>query len=147
MTKKEIENILKNYHWMLNSIKIMRNDVSSKTSQYGIEASLPKPKGTTSDPVYSDVIRRTKYCKRIEQYEKKVKAIQERMHLITDDREVEVLFWLLEGKSYRWIGAHMGLSFSHIKRIRDSIVETLADETNGTNGTEETNFGNQKSAC
>nr|WP_228460336.1 hypothetical protein [Cytobacillus dafuensis] len=30
---------------------------------------------------------------------------------------MEVLHWLLEGKSYRWIGDHMGLSFSHTKRF------------------------------
>ena len=40
---------------------------------------------------------------------------------------------------------HMGLSFSHIKRIRDSIVDKLADETNGTNGTKETELQKHKS--
>jgi hypothetical protein len=34
----------------------------------------------------------------------------------------------------------MGLSFSHIKRIRDSIVVQLAKETNGTNGTKDTDL-------
>ncbi|WP_442852705.1 LuxR C-terminal-related transcriptional regulator [Bacillus sp. J33] len=43
------------------------------------------------------------------------------MHLISDDREIEVLHWLLEGKSNRWIAMHMGLSHSHIGRIKDSI--------------------------
>lgn len=151
MNQNEIANILKNYHWMLNSIKMMYEslqEVSSKTAAYGIEASLPKPQGTNSDPIFNDVIRRSKYWKKIKDYEEKIKYIQGRLHLITDDREAEVLFWLLEGKSYRWIAQHMGLSKTNIQRIRDSIVYTLSDKgTNGTNGTNVTNFEKQKSAC
>jgi len=159
LTKKEIEKILKDYHWMLNSIKIMREAmdegayISSKIPMYGLDAAMPKPKGYTGDPVYADVIRRSKHWKKIEWYEKAVKYIQERIDRIKDERESEVLYWLLEGKSYRWIGNHMGLSFAHIKRIRDSIVDQLSDEanvtndTNGTDDTKETNFRKQKTAC
>lgn len=152
MTKKEIENILKDYHWKLNSIKDMRETlgdlISSKTAMYGLDASLPKPKGNPGDPVFADVMRRSRRWKKIEQYEKEVRYIQERIDRITDERESEVLFWLLEGKSYRWIGRHMGLSFSHIRRIRDSIVEQLMDdETNGTNGTDDTKLQTDKFAC
>lgn len=128
LTKKEIENILKNYHWMLNSIRIMReslNDISSKTALYGIEATLPKPKGNISDPVYADVIRRSKHWKRIEQYEKKVAEIQKLVDCITDEREYEVLNWIMDGKGYRWIARHMGLSETHIRRIKDSIVDKM----------------------
>lgn len=130
MTRKEIEGILKDYHWMINSIKIMRKSLDwareGLTAQYGLEAAL----------------------------EEKVKFIQERIHVINDEREAEVLHWLLEGKSYRWIGQHMGLSFSHIKRIRDSIIEQLVtnetngtNDTNGTNGTYGTKLRKEKSAC
>jgi DNA-directed RNA polymerase specialized sigma subunit len=151
MNKKEIEEILKNYHWMLNSIKLEREALKQMgdniSAQYGIEASLPKAHGNSSDPVFQEVVRRGKRWKRIERYEREIKVIQDRIDRITDERENEVLYWLLEGKSYRWIGQHMGLSFSHIKRIRDSIVDKLSNETNGTNGTKETNFRKQKSAC
>ncbi|MBL5768399.1 helix-turn-helix transcriptional regulator [Heyndrickxia sporothermodurans] len=151
MNRKEIENILKDYSWMMNSIKILRDSMKDAgeglTAQYGIEATLPKPQGVTSDPVYKETVRREKRYSKIAQYEKKVQVIQDRMYLISDERENEVLYWLLEGKSYRWIGMHMGLSFSHIKRIRDSIVDKLASETNGTNGTNDTKLQKHKSAC
>lgn len=133
MTKNEIEEILKNYHWMINTIKIMRQslssvDVDSKvTAQYGVEATLPKSQGITGDPVLSEVIRRTKYWRSVKRYEEKVKVIQERIHVITDVREIEVLNWLLEGKSYSWIARHMGLSERHIRRIKDSIVEKMSE--------------------
>jgi DNA-directed RNA polymerase specialized sigma subunit len=130
MTHKEIEQILKDYHWMINSIRIMRESMEEAgegiTAKYGIEASMPKGKGTTSDPIYREYLRREKRWKKIEQYEKKVKIIQERIHVIQNEREFEVLHWLLDGKSYRWIAMHMGLSHSHIRRLKDSIVEQLA---------------------
>lgn len=143
MNKKDIENILRDYHWLINSIKILRDSMSDAgeglTAQYGVEATLPKQKGITSDPIYREVVRREKRKNKLDEYKEKVLVIQERMYVIEDDREIEVLHWLLEGKSYRWIGLHMGLSFSHIKRIRDSIVNKMAThETNGTNGTKDT---------
>ena len=151
MNRKEIENILKDYHWMINSIKELRKSIQTAgeglTAQYGIEASLPKPQGVTGDPIYREVLRREKRHAVINKYKAKISVIQDRLHYIKDDRELEVLHWLLEGKSYRWIGMHMGLSFSHIKRIRDSIVDKLTDETNGTNGTKETELQKHKSAC
>ncbi|MDA7028468.1 LuxR C-terminal-related transcriptional regulator [Bacillus sp. CLL-7-23] len=152
MNKKEIENILKNYRWMMNSIEVLRESLKDAgegmTAQYGVEASLPKPKGTTSDPVYKETVRRAKRFNKIKIYEEKVRMLQERINRIIDERESEVLYWLLEGKSYRWIAQHMELSYSHIKRIRDSIVDQLSSDSNGTNGTketDETNFTNLKS--
>lgn len=150
--KKEIEQILKDYHWMINSIKILRDSMKDAgeglTAQYGVEASLPKPKGVTGDPIYREYLRREKRWKKIEQYERKVKMIQDRIHVIQDEREFEVLHWLLDGKSYRWIAMHMGLSKTNIQRIRDSIVDQLSENgTNGTNGTKGTNFSKQKPAC
>lgn len=130
MNRKEIENILKDYHWMINSIKIMRQSLEyagdGLTAQYGIEATLPKPQGVTSDPIYSEVVRRSKHWKRIEQYEEKVMVIQECIHVVTDEREIEVLHWLLEGKGYSWVARHMGMSERHIRRIKDSIVDKMS---------------------
>jgi DNA-binding CsgD family transcriptional regulator len=144
MNKEQIALILKDYHWMMNSIRVLRESLSDAgegiTAQYGEEAGQPKGQGTINDLVYKEVLRREKRYRVIEKYKAKILIIQDRLHLIEDHRETEVLHWLLEGKSYRWIGMHMGLSFSHIKRIRDSIVEKLVCDTNATNGTKETNL-------
>jgi hypothetical protein len=152
MNKKEIEQILKDYHWMINSIKILRDSMKDAgeglTAQYGVEASLPKPKGVTGDPIYREYLRREKRWKKIEQYEWKVKMIQDRIHVIQDEREFEVLHWLLDGKSYRWIAMHMGLSHSHIRRLKDSIVEKLAgDVPNVPYVPKDTISTKEKSAC
>lgn len=150
MNKKEIENILKDYHWMINSIKVLRESMDDAgeglTAKYGIEASMPKPQGTTSDPIFREIERREKRWTVVNKYKSKISLLQDRFHLITDDRELEVLHWLLEGKSYRWIAMHMGLSHSHIRRIRESIVDQLSD-TDVPNVPKGTKLIKQKSAC
>ncbi|RST57667.1 DNA-binding response regulator [Siminovitchia terrae] len=152
MNKIDIENTLKDYHWMINSIKIMRQSLESAgeglTAQYGIESTMPKAKGQTSDPVHREVVRRGRHWKKVKGYEEKIKVIQERVHLITNERETEVLHWILEGKSYRWIAAHMGLSHSHIKRIKESIVDQISQHVPDVpNVPDVTNYGCGKSAC
>ncbi len=149
---KQIESILKDYHWMMNSIKVLRDSMKEPgeglTAQYGDAAGMPKAQGTTSDPVYRECVRRERRYSVICKYEAKISVIQDRMHLITDDREIEVLHWLLEGRSYRWIAMHMGLSHSHIGRIKDSIVKKMSEYVpNVTNDTNDTKLLKHKSAC
>lgn len=116
---------------MINSVKIMRENLQEAgdglTAQYGIEAVMPKGKGGSSDPVYNEVVRRSKHFKTIEGYESKIKLIQKYIHVIQDIREKEVLHWILEGKGYSWIARHMGLSHTHIKRLFSSIAKQMSE--------------------
>lgn len=150
VNKKEIENMLKNYAWMINSIKIMRkslNDAGENlTAQYGEESAMPKGKGTTGDPIYRECLRREKRFDKIRRFEKKITEFQSLFYKITDERESEIFYWLLDGKSYRWIAEHMNLSHSHIQKLRTSIIEQLAN-TNDTKCTNDTNLNNGKHAC
>lgn len=149
-SKQNIESILKDYHWMMNSIMVLRDSMKDAgeglTAQYGDEAGMPKAQGTTSDPIYREIVRREKRYGVINKYKTKISIIQDRTHRIKDNREQEVLHWLLEGKSYRWIALHMGLSHSHIRRIRDSIVGQLSD-TNVPNVPNGDTCTKVKSAC
>lgn len=129
MDRKEMESILKDYHWMINSIKLLRSSMEDAgeriVKKYGEDSDMPKAKGVTSDPVYQEVRRREKRWNIVNRYEERVKMIQQRLHVIKKEREIEVLHWMLEGKSLRWIALHMGLSHSHVQRIKDSIIDTL----------------------
>ncbi|WP_369354210.1 LuxR C-terminal-related transcriptional regulator [Lysinibacillus capsici] len=49
------------------------------------------------------------------------------MERVNGDREVQVLNWMLDGKSQRWIGQHMALSVTSIKRIKDNIVNQMME--------------------
>ncbi|RBP86064.1 hypothetical protein DFO70_13412 [Cytobacillus firmus] len=49
----------------------------------------------TSDTFYRENVHREKNILVIHKYETKISVIQNRMHLIEDDRENGVLYWLL----------------------------------------------------
>lgn len=130
MNKYRLEELLKDYAWKVNSVKLMRESLDSinfsGTAQYGIEATMPKAQDGPSDPILREVERRSERWEKIEQYEQELRFVQSRIGTIGCEREAEVLHWLLEGKSMRWIGFHMGLSDRHIGRIRDKIVSDMS---------------------
>ncbi|MED4977207.1 DNA-binding response regulator [Weizmannia sp. FSL K6-0777] len=132
MNKKEISAALKDYHWMINEIqrqrKMLENEVGGNlTAQYGIDDTMPKGKGGTGDPIFREVIRREKKSKWIAKIEKKVLFIQEHINCVQGERERAVLECLLDGMSVIAISRHMGLSERHIFRIRDCIVDRMAE--------------------
>lgn len=124
LNKELLEQWIKDYHWMVNTVKEIRisfDIIGAKTAKYGIEATLPKVVGN-SDPILSEVNRRENHMKRIKEYEYKIMEVQNRVSRINSDRESEILFWLLEGKSLRWIGERMCLSTSTIYRLKENII-------------------------
>ncbi|WP_416144922.1 helix-turn-helix transcriptional regulator [Planococcus koreensis] len=129
MNKWQIEDLLKDYNWKLQSVRIMRESMNeiniSMTAQYGLQAAMPKASGDPSDPILKEVERRDERWKKIHDYERDIQLIQSKIDKVNDERETEVLYWLLEGKSMRWIGLHMGLSHTHIQRIKDAIIKNM----------------------
>ncbi|WP_244882332.1 helix-turn-helix transcriptional regulator [Oceanobacillus oncorhynchi] len=130
MNSKQIEETLRDYSWMLNEIKrqrqLMDYEGGNMVAQSGIESTMPKSKGGTSDPIALEVIRRDKNSKWLDKLETKVLFIQKRIHLITDEREKAVLECMLDGLSMSSIGHHMGLSRRHIYTIKNSIVDKIS---------------------
>ena len=130
MTKKEIEKIIRDYHWMINEIARLKEFIhinKNTTSQYGIESTLPKSKNKISDPVYMEVSRRELKSKRMIRLENKVLFIQQKLNQITDEREITVLECLLDGLSIAATARHLGLSERLIYQIRDNIVNKFMD--------------------
>lgn len=124
MNKKDIEQALRDYSWMINEIKRQRELLSNIGSNVTTKIDgIPKQKGVTSDPVAMEVIRREKMTRWVQKLERKVLFIQERMKVITDEREKAVLNCMLDGLSMKAIGQHMGLSRTHIYNIKESIIE------------------------
>ncbi|MFJ7665585.1 LuxR C-terminal-related transcriptional regulator [Lysinibacillus sp. NPDC097195] len=127
ITPDALDSMITDYHWMVNAIKEMRAEmvIGAKTAQYGIEATLPKAAGGVGDPIMQEAIRRSKNIKRVADYEKKLLEVQKLIERVAGDREMQVLNWMLDGKSQRWIGQHMALSATSIKRIKDNIVKQM----------------------
>lgn len=130
MNSKQIEETLRDYNWMLNEIKrqrqLMDYEGGNLVAQSGIESTMPKAKGGTSDPVALEVVRRDKASRWVQKLEEKVLFIQKRMSVITDEREKAVLECMLDGMSMSSISNHMGLSRRHIYNIKESIVNRIA---------------------
>lgn len=130
MNKREIEQALKDYHWMINVIAEHRKDDyiigGNLVAQGGIESALPKGKGTTSDPVAVEVLRRDEDSQWIKKLEKRVTYIQMRIPLITDLREQTVLNMVLNGAGISEISRCMRLSRSHIYNIQQNIIGQFA---------------------
>lgn len=128
--EKDIKDILSNYFWMIKEVHRINEELGSYdtdvTAQYGIESTLPKQKGLTSDAVANEVVRRSKKEQRRIEFVDKIKYIQNRIHLIEDDREKVVLDCLLDGLSISAISNHMGLSRRHIDRLRNSIASRMS---------------------
>lgn len=126
MNEKQIEQALRDYSWMLNEIKRQRELLShiggNIVAQGGIESTMPKPQGETSDPVALEVVRRDKNSKWLDKLEGKVLFVQKRICIIQDEREKAVLECMLDGMSMSAISNHMGLSRQHIYKIKDSIT-------------------------
>ncbi len=129
ITSDALDSMITDYHWMVNAIKEMRAEmvIGAKTAQYGIEATLPKAVGGVGDPIMQEAIRRSKNIKRVAEYEKKLLEVQMLLDRVTGDRELQVLNWMLDGRSKRWIAQNMGLSHTHIQNIKDSIVKQMIE--------------------
>ncbi|MFJ5566534.1 hypothetical protein [Lysinibacillus xylanilyticus] len=67
-----------------------------------------------------------RYPKRVAEYERKLLEVQMLIDKVSGEREIQVLNWMLDGRSKRWIGQNMGLSHTHIKNIKDQIVEQMS---------------------
>lgn len=130
MDKKQIEQALRDYNWMINEIKRQRDLLShiggNVVAQGGIESAMPKAQGGTSDPVALEVIRRSESSKWVQNLEEKVLFIQERIHIITDEKEKAVLECMLDGMSMVAIGKHMGLSRRHIYTLKEKVIAQIA---------------------
>ena len=127
MNKKEIEQALRDYKWMINEIKRQRELMGYKGGNLVAHIDdMPKGKGTTGDPVAQEVIRRDKASRWVQKLEEKVLFIQQRIHIITDPKEKVVLECMLDGLSMVAIGKHMGLSRRHIYTLKESIISQIA---------------------
>lgn len=128
MDKRKIKSALHNYHWMVKTIVLKRKEMSKEagdniTAKYGIQASLPKPQGNNSDPVYFEYLRREEEWKDVEKLSKTVRFIQSRVYHLQDEKEKTILNRILDGMSLRAISRELGMSHTHVRSVRDSIID------------------------
>src|SRR5690625_195503 len=126
MKIQEIHEAIKDYRWMMKFLITKREDsIGGLTARYGIEATLPKPQGSYSDPVYQEMLRIEKHDKNVEKIKKKVMFIQKHSKSIQNTRNKIILDLLLDGLTLREVAIELDMSLSGVKRRKDTIVNQM----------------------
>jgi hypothetical protein len=130
-----IENLIKDYHWMIREVDRLEKSLCSSghssgswgVAQYGIDASLPKGSSSISK-VELEVLdnKEERIRKRIKKYENKIKAIESAVDIIEGDMHIAVYDCMLEGMSYRSIAEHLGISRDKVRQIKNEIIHQLS---------------------
>lgn len=99
-------------------------------AQYGIESSMPKAAGGTSDPTFNEITRLIKQDTVIDRFENKVRYIQNRWDRIlkSDDEVQAIVFHLaLSGNTITDISETTGYSRSKVRNNLMNCAEMLQD--------------------
>lgn len=129
MNKQDIHDMIRDYRWMINLLIARRFEAvgSSQglTTIYGIEATLPKPQGTNTDPVYQEYLRIEEYEQNNKKIREKVLFIQRHSKAIKDVQNKIILNRLLDGESLKEIAKDMNMSASGINYRKELIVDEM----------------------
>ncbi|PKD98548.1 hypothetical protein [Macrococcoides caseolyticum] len=131
-TTNQIVRMIKDYQMNVKVVAKLRKEYiedvcGANISQYGIEATMPKPQGQTSDPILREVQRLMKQDTVIAKYEAKVRYIQNRWDRITDEKQAMIFNMVLSGVAYEKIAKTVELSAQRIHQIINEIAEILKD--------------------
>lgn len=130
LNRYQLDKALKKYHENMCKYIRMKDEIDSlsavaSTAQYGIEATLPKAVGGNSDPVFAHIQIKESRIFRFNKIKEELLLIQKLTEKISGDTELEVHYWLLEGMSFRWIGAKLNMSHTTIHRVRERILDMM----------------------
>lgn len=127
-TLNEVEEAIRNYHWMNKEIIRLREELnttnSSLTAGYGIESTMPKG-NIPSNSLEREVVQRDRRYKTLDKFQRKTSFIEKHSCCIKDDRELTVLNCLLDGMSVVGISQHLGFSERKVYSIKDDIVKNM----------------------
>lgn len=125
---RKVNRDIKNYYWMSNQIteKDVEDYISSVTSQYGVEASLPKAVGFNSDPTYGAVQKKVREESRIKRYIETVKRLEDAVATLDDEKERIVIEGCMDRISLSRIGKILGISKQAVFEIKEKAVRKLA---------------------
>ncbi|WP_409276383.1 DNA-binding response regulator (plasmid) [Neobacillus sp. SCS-31] len=115
INKYQIYNILKNYHWMNKEVKRIEEELYQLNNTNITETAEGKMR-----------IRDTKRTRLLE-YLEMINFIDKRAPVIVGIKESAILDCLLDGMSVTAVARHFGMSRAQAHRIRDDIVDKLAE--------------------
>lgn len=127
-TPSEVKQLITDYHWMVRLIEHQVYEYDSTSiSQYGIESSMPKGQGGTSDKVLVRVIKNDKDRSKTQELIDKVAFIDEYENLITNDKNYHILQLLKQGESITGVEVLMRISRKNIYTRINEIVNVYME--------------------
>lgn len=134
MNKKEIENLISSYYWMVKEVQRLQSVLygseipmrSWGVARYGLEAAMPKGSPGKSQAELKEMdMREERLFKRLQYFEERVYAIEAAARTINGERHRVIYDCMMEGMSYRAIGLHLGISRETVRRMKDEIINQL----------------------
>lgn len=130
LNRYQLDRAIKRYHENMCKYMRLREEVDSLTpaasiGQYGVEATLPKAVGANSDPIFQHIFMKKRREEELELVKNELLLVQGLIYKVKDGKEKEVLYWLLEGMSFRWIGAKINMSHTSVQRVRERILDSM----------------------
>ncbi|WP_241958463.1 hypothetical protein [Staphylococcus gallinarum] len=131
--RQEVRQIITDYHWMrrLVDTQVYSYD-STSIGQYGIESSMPKAQGATSDKVLVRVIRNDKDYRKTQELVERMTLIDDNEESITNYRDYHILQLLKQGESKQRIMVLLDMKrtnfYEHYESIINHFVNKMFDE-------------------
>lgn len=138
MTKNQLQALIYSYNWQTKEVdRIARilNTIDgpqgAKTTQYGIEATLPKPNTSIKSKCEMDAMgkREKRLYDRYMRFKSNVELVETFPEYIANEMQLIVLDCMMEGMSYRSIAAHLGVSRNKVTELKDEMLNHLSQKS------------------
>jgi len=133
MDKKNIENLIRDYHWMRKEAEHLEKIVFGNerpknwgVAQYGIEAMMPKGSNlkTKSELEAMDTREQRQY-KRWHYYKKRVTAVERLSELVQGDKQLMILDCMIDRMSLDRISKRLGISKGKVISLKDDMLSQI----------------------
>ena len=137
MNKNQLQKLIYDYNWQskeCSRIERILNKIDGptdvKTTQYGIEATLPKPNTSVKSKTEIDNMgkREKRQYERYLKFKNNVEFVESLADYVDDERQLTVLDCMMDGMSFRSIASHLKVSRNKLSEIKDDLLNHLSQK-------------------
>ncbi|GEM04107.1 hypothetical protein HMI01_10950 [Halolactibacillus miurensis] len=137
MNKNQLQKLIYDYNWQSKEylrIERLLNKIDGptgvKTTQYGIEATLPKCNTSVKSKVEIDNMgkREKRQYERYLKFKYNVEFVESLADYVDDERQLTVLDCMMDGMSFRSIASHLKVSRNKLSEIKDDLLNHLSQK-------------------
>ncbi|QAS52823.1 sigma-70 family RNA polymerase sigma factor [Halobacillus litoralis] len=133
MNKKQIEDLIYEYHWRKKEVDRLETIIwggyskapsTGLVQQFGIEATLPKPNTSIKSKAEVEALdaRELRLYKRWLAFNRKTEAVEIMVDYLDNEKQMIILDCMMEGMSYRSIADHLSLNRNKVRELKESML-------------------------